>query len=157
MPGGIDYDERQWTVYAKGRAPSPALLELWTEAFGRYLDPARHRTVLDLGSGVGHLSVLLADAFGATVTGLEPSDRMREVAERENPHPRVRYLEGSGEAIPVADGAFDAALLSYVVHHLDDPEAAVAELRRVLRPHALVLLRSTLRDSLPRVPHCASG
>jgi ubiquinone/menaquinone biosynthesis C-methylase UbiE len=99
------------------------------------------------------LSKLLADAFDADVRGVEPSARMREVAARENPHRRVRYLEGSGEQIPLADGTCDAALLSYVIHHLDDRDASAVEMRRVVRPGGLVLLRSTLRESLEHLPH----
>jgi ubiquinone/menaquinone biosynthesis C-methylase UbiE len=77
---------------------------------------------------------------------------MRDVAEREHPHARVRYLAGSAEAIPLPDSSLDAALLSYVLHHVDDREACVAELRRVLRPGGRVVIRGTLRESLPGVP-----
>jgi ubiquinone/menaquinone biosynthesis C-methylase UbiE len=108
--------------------------------------------VLDLGSGIGTWSELLAERFEATVVGVEPSARMREVAEREHAHPRVRYLEGSAEHIPLADASVDAALLSYVIHHVEDRDACAAELRRVVSPNGHVILRGTLRESLRGVP-----
>src|SRR5207244_9047228 len=113
----------------------------------------RRLTILDLGSGIGTWSEVLAEAFGAQVIGIEPSARMRAVAAQEHMHPRVRYAEGAGERIPLADSSCDAALLSYVIHHVADRDACAAELRRVLRAGAWVLVRGALRDSLASAPH----
>jgi SAM-dependent methyltransferase len=148
----VDYDRCQHAVYARGRAPSRAVIELWTAVFARYIPTRGGPVLLDLGSGVGTWSELMATAFRATVWGVEPSERMRAVAEREHAHPQVRYLAGSGEQIPLADGECDAALLSYVLHHLTDREACARELRRVLRPGAVAIVRGALRESLPDVP-----
>lgn len=148
----VDYDGRQHEVYARGRAPSRAVLELWTAILARYIPTRGNPVLLDLGSGVGTWSELMATAFRATVWGVEPSARMREVAGREHPHETVRYVEGSGERIPLGEESCDAALLSYVVHHLRDGDACVGELRRVLRRGGRVVIRSALRETLPRVP-----
>jgi SAM-dependent methyltransferase len=146
----VDYDERLHAVYSQGRSMTPAIRRLWTEVLGGYVE--RGAEVLDLGCGTGIYSVMLAEELDATVTGVEPSARMRDVAERENAHPRVRYLDGAAERIPLAEASVDAALLSYVVHHMDDRDAGAAELARVVRPGGLVLVRQTLRDSVPLVP-----
>jgi ubiquinone/menaquinone biosynthesis C-methylase UbiE len=148
----VDYDRCQHAVYSRGRAPSRAVLELWTAVLARYIPTRGASALLDLGSGVGTWSELMATAFEASVWGVEPSERMRAVAEREHAHPRVRYLAGSGEAIPLPDGSCSAALLSYVLHHLSDRDACARELERVLRPGGIVILRSALRESLPAVP-----
>src|SRR2546423_15024615 len=76
---------------------------------------------------------------------------MREAAAREGSHPRVHCLAGAGERVPLTDAACDAALLSDVAHHLDDPAACARELRRVLRPGATGLVRGILPESLSRV------
>jgi ubiquinone/menaquinone biosynthesis C-methylase UbiE len=148
----VDYERRQWAVYAEGRALSPGMVELWSRIFGRYIERTARPTVLDLGSGVGSYSLLLAERFDATVIGVEPSGRMRAVAARKHAHPRVRYVEGSAEKIPLATGACDFALLSQVIHHVRRRDACSAELFRVVRPGGLVLVRGTLRESLPRIP-----
>lgn len=148
----VDYDLCQHAVYSRGRAPSRAVLELWTAVLARYIPTAGGPVLLDLGSGVGTWSELMATAFRATVWGVEPSHRMREVAAREHPHPRVSYVAGTGEGIPLPDGSCDGALLSYVLHHLRDRDACAQELRRVLRPGGVAIVRNAFRESLTAVP-----
>jgi SAM-dependent methyltransferase len=90
-----------YAVYSAGRTPLAATVDLWSERLDRHL--GRGAQVLDLGSGVGIWSELMAERFDARVVGVEPSARMREVAGREHAHPQVRYLEGSAERIPLPD------------------------------------------------------
>jgi ubiquinone/menaquinone biosynthesis C-methylase UbiE len=141
---GVDYDERQHEVYDAARSPLPAVRERWRGVLGRYLERKARPTILDLGCGTGAYSEWLAGAFDATVLGVEPSARMRAVAEREHARAGVGYLDGSAEAIPLPDASCDAALLSHVVHHVADRAACTRELRRVLRPDGLVLVRGML-------------
>jgi SAM-dependent methyltransferase len=148
----VDYDRRQHEVYAAGRAPSAAVLQLWTAILARYIPTRGNPVVLDVGSGVGTWSELMATAFEATVWGIEPSRRMRAVAEREHPHPGVTYVDGSAERIPLPDASCDAALLSYVLHHVSDRGACARELRRVVRPGGVVIVRNAFRESLAQVP-----
>jgi len=148
----VDYDHRQHEVYAEGRAPSRAVLELWTAVLARYIPTRGNPTLVDLGAGVGTWSELMATAFEATVWGVEPSARMRAVAEGKHPHPRVKYVDGSGERIPLPDSACDAALVSYVLHHVRDRDACARELRRVVRPGGLVIIRGAFQESLADVP-----
>ena len=148
----VDYDRRQHEVYARGRAQSPAVLELWTAILARYIPTRGNPVLLDVGAGIGTWSELMATAFEATVWGIEPSERMRAVAAREHPHPRVTYVDGRAERIPLADGAGDAALLSYVLHHVGDRGACARELRRVLRPGGTLIVRNAFRESLADVP-----
>jgi ubiquinone/menaquinone biosynthesis C-methylase UbiE len=148
----VDYDERQYAVYSAGRALTPTMAALWVDVFARYLDKDSRREIVDVGCGTGMYSRLLAEAFDAAVTGVDPSERMREVAERENPHPHVRYVAGAAERVPLADGSCDAALMSNVIHHVEDREACASELARVLRPRGLLLVRGTLGEDVPRIP-----
>jgi demethylmenaquinone methyltransferase/2-methoxy-6-polyprenyl-1,4-benzoquinol methylase len=46
---------------------------------------------------------------------------------------RVELLEGNAEALPFADGAFDALTFTYLLRYVDDPRATLAELARVVR------------------------
>jgi len=152
VTGPIDYDERQYAVYVAGRGLTPVIEHLWIRVFSRYIDSCGRPAILDLGSGTGMYSELLAREFSANVVGVEPSRRMRDIAAREHAHPDVRYLEGKAERVPLSNASCDIALLSNVIHHVGDRRACAAELHRVLRPGGLVLVRGTLRESVPRVP-----
>ncbi|GAA2376888.1 hypothetical protein GCM10010170_081310 [Dactylosporangium salmoneum] len=142
----MDYDGRQHTVYATGRALPGETARTWAEAFSARAPAHRPLTVLDLGSGTGRFTPLLAGTFGGQVYGVEPSSRMREQAAA---HPAVRYLEGRAEAVPLPDSSCDLALLFLSLHHFTAPPAAAAEIRRVLRPGGRVLIRSAFSDRMP--------
>lgn len=96
--------------------------------------------ILDLGSGTGRFSPLLADALGARVIGVEPSRGMREAALRDAPHVRVDYIGGDGRWIPLADGKCDAAWIFNVIHHVPDRAACAREVARVLRTGSKTLI-----------------
>jgi ubiquinone/menaquinone biosynthesis C-methylase UbiE len=144
----IDYDTEQYRDYARGRALTGEQLQAWISAFGARLPGRRPLAGLDVGSGTGRFTPALARAFGP-VTGVEPSVRMREVAQAQAPEPGVRYLAGSAEDLPVPSGSADYALMFLSWHHVQDKPAAVAELARVLRPGGRLLLRSNFSDHIP--------
>ena len=145
----VDYNGRMHRVYAEGRRLAPESLAAWRSVFAEHAPSPRPLTVLDLGSGTGRFTPLLADEFGGPVYGVEPSDRMREIAVSDAAHPAVTYLSGNAERIPLEDGSCDLALLFLSFHHFADQPAAFAELARVLRPGGVVLLRSQFSDRMP--------
>jgi demethylmenaquinone methyltransferase/2-methoxy-6-polyprenyl-1,4-benzoquinol methylase len=87
--------------------------------------------VLDACCGTGDLALASART-GARVTGVDFSERMLERARRKAPE--VEWVQGDALALPFSDGSFDAATVGFGVRNLDDLEAGLAELRRVLRP-----------------------
>jgi demethylmenaquinone methyltransferase/2-methoxy-6-polyprenyl-1,4-benzoquinol methylase len=86
--------------------------------------------VLDACCGTGDLAVA-AEREGGVVTGLDFSERMLERARRKSTS--VTWVEGDVLALPFADGAFDAVTIGFGVRNLDDLDAGLRELRRVLR------------------------
>jgi ubiquinone/menaquinone biosynthesis C-methylase UbiE len=147
----VDYDDHQYRVYSRARPLLPENAERWGALFRRHLPPGG--TIVDVGSGTGTYTALLADALGADVIGIEPSAGMRSVAEAEQTRPRVRYVPGRAEELPLPDASCDGALLSNVIHHIADIPVAAAELARVLRPGGVLLVRGALRDALEQMPH----
>jgi SAM-dependent methyltransferase len=93
--------------------------------------------VLDVGCGTGTLCAAAA-ARGARPTGVDLADGMVAAARRA--HPELEFVAGDAEALPCADGGFDAALGAFVVNHVPRPERLAAELRRVLGPGGRVAL-----------------
>lgn len=145
----IDYDQRQFAVYAQGRALPPETIDTWMRTFARRAHRVRPLSVLDLGSGTGRFTPALADTFGGPAYGVEPAARMRAIAEASARHPRVTYLAGAAERIPLPDRSCDLVPMYLSLHHVRDREAAAQEVARVLRPPGRVFVRSTFADRMP--------
>lgn len=97
--------------------------------------------VLDVGAGTGHTGLAFA-AAGARFVGLDLTRAML-VEARGLAETRGAAFEpalGAAEALPFANGAFDAVVCRYCAHHFIDARAAVHEMARVVRPGGVVLL-----------------
>jgi SAM-dependent methyltransferase len=86
--------------------------------------------VLDCGCAFGFLTSRLARSYD--VAGIDMDAGYVERARRRVPAADIR--EGAASELPWPDSAFDAAVCLDVLEHCPDPEAAVAELARVIRP-----------------------
>jgi SAM-dependent methyltransferase len=86
--------------------------------------------VVDVGCGEGQ--VARAVPAGCVVVGVDPAHSQVSLARQRGGGPG--YLQGSGTALPVADGIADAAVACLVFEHVDDLDGALAEVARVLRP-----------------------
>jgi ubiquinone/menaquinone biosynthesis C-methylase UbiE len=111
--------------------------------------------VLDVGCGTGGFTRGIAEATSAGVTGLDSSEHFVAFA-REQPAPArgaVQWIVGEAEALPFADASFDRVVLSFVLHQLARPEAAVAESFRVVAGGGVVLVRTVAPEDVgERVP-----
>jgi SAM-dependent methyltransferase len=102
-----------------------------------FLPPGQLR-VLEVGCGTGGISLYLASQ-GFKVTAVDREQYEPEALRAARDFSRQQgigidvYLADAG-ALPFGEGAFDAVLCGNVVEHLDDPEAALAEIHRVLVP-----------------------
>ena len=99
-------------------------------------------TVADLGAGEGLISQLLARR-AAHVWCIDNSPRMVEVGTElaaKNGLSNLAYKLGDIEAVPLADGSVDLAILSQALHHAPHPQKAVDEARRILRTGGQLLV-----------------
>ena len=107
---------------------------LTRQAIDPLLDAAQVRAgarVLDVASGPGYAAAAAAQR-GALVTALDFSVAMVEMARSQNPE--IEFREGDAGALLFADGSFDAVVMNFGMLHLAQPERAVSEALRVLRP-----------------------
>ncbi|MDB4905269.1 MAG: hypothetical protein JWO05_53 [Gemmatimonadetes bacterium] len=101
-------------------------------------------TVGDLGCGTGQSAAALAP-FVRRVVAIDASKSMLAVARRRlHEHENVETRLGELEALPVADGELDVAMMLLVLHYLPEPDRALAEARRSLRVGGRILLMDML-------------
>ena len=99
--------------------------------------------VLDLGAGTGRVTRELARRF-EHVVAVEPDERMRAL--------NSDALAGSAEAIPLEAASVDAVFVGEAFHWFD-PDAAIPEIARVLRPHGgLAILWTHWWETEPPLP-----
>jgi ubiquinone/menaquinone biosynthesis C-methylase UbiE len=97
-------------------------------------------TVGDLGCGTGQVSATLAP-FVARVIAVDASAAMLQAArKRLNGLDNVELRRGDLEALPIDNGQLDAATLMLVLHHVPEPERALADVARVLKPQGRVIV-----------------
>ena len=126
-------------AYARGRPEYPPEVEAWLR---QDLGLGEGKTALDLGSGTGKFLPRLR-ATGAAVIAVEPVAAMRAQLAARNPGIEAR--EGSAEQIPLDDEAVDAVVCAQSFHWFATP-AALAEIRRVLKPGGALGLIWNVRD-----------
>src|SRR5262249_18633795 len=87
--------------------------------------------VLDAACGTGDFAVAASRAGAGAVVGLDFSERMLDRARRKAP--QLEWVHGDLLALPFEDGSFDAATIGFGIRNAADLDAALGELRRVLR------------------------
>ncbi len=111
----------------------------WSRALGHLLPPL---DVADIGCGEGYLA-LEAARWARTVTGIDRSDDVLERAKALAARrwvTNVEWKKGDLARLPLRDESVDVALMSQSLHHATDPERAIAEAVRILRPHGRLLI-----------------
>lgn len=94
--------------------------------------------LLDVATGPGFVARRAVERGAAPVIGVDLSPKM--VALALQLHPGLDFREADAEALPFANGAFDAVLSNFGIGHFPRPEHAVAELTRVLAHGGMLAL-----------------
>ncbi len=112
-------------------------------ALAAFADPAWK--VGDLGCGTGQVSAALSP-FVERVIAVDASAAMLQAAKKRlSGFDNVDLRRGELEALPIDGGRLDAATLMLVLHHVSEPERALGEVARVLKPQG----RAVVVDMLP--------
>jgi ubiquinone/menaquinone biosynthesis C-methylase UbiE len=139
-------------VFARCYARVGHLLDVEIGDHRRRLLAGLRGRVLEIGAGNG----LNFPHYPATVTevlAMEPEPYLRRLAQAavsQAPVP-IRVVDGTAEALPADDATFDAVVASLVLCTVADPDQALAEVRRVLRPSGRLRFYEHVRASDPRL------
>jgi len=122
--------DRMGAVLSFGQDPR------WRRALIDAIDPRPGQRILDVATGTGMVAFGLARR-GATVVGLDQSAQMLNAARERlaaEPADNLTFIQGEAEHLPFADGEFDALTFTYLLRYVDDRDATMRELARVVRP-----------------------
>ena len=100
------------------------------KAILKYLNLPKGGIVVDIGAGTGNYSEVLAENQ-YKVIAIEPSEVMRKQGKQ---HPRIFWLEGFAEDLPLKDNFADGIICIATVHHFSDIRKAFKEMYRILKP-----------------------
>jgi len=110
----------------------------WRSAMVRRIAANPTDRVLDVATGTGMVAISLARRYGCSVVGLDQSPEMLGGAQAKldrDPRlaARIELVRGEAESLPFADGEFDHLTFTYLIRYVEDPQATLAELARVVQ------------------------
>jgi SAM-dependent methyltransferase len=107
--------------------------------------------IIDVGCGTGSLTFLIpARANISTIEAIDYEEQFIEALRRRNSDHRITAIQGDACALPVSENQFDRALSMLVLHFVSDPDQAVSEMLRVVRPGGIVA--ATVWDTFGGMP-----
>ena len=110
---------------------------VWMTALRKAVAPHPGERILDLAAGTGTSSAALAKG-GAEVVACDLSEGMIEVG-RER-HPEIEFVHGNAMDLDFEDGSFDAVTISWGLRNIPDPQLALREMARVVRPRGRLVV-----------------
>lgn len=121
---GADWDQLQESFY------SDRVRERALSAAG----VLRECEAVDVGAGTGFVTQALLER-GVRVIAVDQSPTMLDALRRKFPRPdRVDCRVGEAEKLPIADASVDYCFANMVLHHVEAPRVAIAEMARILKP-----------------------
>jgi ubiquinone/menaquinone biosynthesis C-methylase UbiE len=149
---GLDYDRAASARLE--RAYTTTDVEAQRVAVRRSLAAQPGERILDLGSGPGLLACELAGEVGANgrITAVDVSAEMNLIASRRIADAglagRVEVVLGDARSLAFQEDSFDAGVSTQVLEYLDDVDAVLRELHRVLGPGGRLVLLDTDWDTI---------
>jgi ubiquinone/menaquinone biosynthesis C-methylase UbiE len=142
-PSACPYGQRFWV-----QAPHPIVTR---ERLFYVMRPEVGERVLEIGPGTGYYTLDMAEWVGPEGT-IEIFDLQQEYLDHTlgraaaAGHGNVVPTQGDATALPYDDDSMDAVVLNAVLGEIPDPAAALAEIRRVLRPGGRLLVGELFGD-----------
>ena len=130
---------------------SPGIVALHLKRYEFALPWCRDRAVLDAGCGVGYGTAHLAQV-AASVVGVDRDEGAVSYARERYSRPNVEFRVGDLLDLDLADASFDVVCSFETIEHVEDVEAFLAEVTRVLRPEGAFLVSTPRVDETTASP-----
>ncbi len=133
------YDQR-WSQYV---SDTLSFLKIWAQ-----ISPTD--IVLDVACGTGEFErLILSENPGQQMVGVDISKEMLAIAQQKlQAYPNTVFFPASVTNLPLAEQSFDVVVSASSFHYFDDPTAALAEMKRVLKPNGKVIILDWCKDYL---------
>jgi len=110
--------------------------------------------VLDIGTGRGHMAIILGVNGYEVITG-EPSEDQwadwRSLAKRVGVEDKIRFTPFKAEKLPFNDGEFDAIFLNSTLHHVKNKRKALNECFRALKQKGILIIFELTEEGVKSV------
>jgi demethylmenaquinone methyltransferase/2-methoxy-6-polyprenyl-1,4-benzoquinol methylase len=125
--------------------------QAWRRAAVRLAEVTPSDRILDVACGTGDLTLAFARArpAPASVTGLDFTPQMLDVARCKSAGGTTSFVEGDAMSLPFGDASFDVISIAFGIRNVSDPARALREFRRVLSPGGRLVI---LEFGHPRQP-----
>lgn len=133
------YDQH-WSRYVSNTL---SFLKIWAQI-------APTDRVLDVACGTGEFErLILKENPSQNMVAVDISDEMLTIAQQKlQPYPNVHFQNASVSALPFPDMSFDTVISANAFHYFDDPNVALQEMKRVLKPHGDLIILDWCKDFL---------
>ncbi|MEL7448439.1 MAG: class I SAM-dependent methyltransferase [Pseudomonadota bacterium] len=154
LAAAYDQQAPRWTRLTERMGYGRAYERLFACFFqsGRIAPGARPLRVLDCGTGTGSFALAMVRAWRCPVdlhaVDISPGMVATAAARFRTAGIAARVLQASVTALPFADASFDMVIAAHVLEHLPEPVAALAEMRRVLKPGGWIITSMTRQSWL---------
>lgn len=103
----------------------------------RMVKPLKAKTILDVGCGEGiTLQKLIQNKIGEKLEGIDNFETALLIGRKK--YPSIKFKKGDIYNLPYDDNSFDALICTEVLEHLDHPEKAIQELKRVSKKYIIL-------------------
>jgi ubiquinone/menaquinone biosynthesis C-methylase UbiE len=148
-------DSRETTMSRQYNRIAPVYDRVWSRYVAKSLGFLQHwavigsdETVLDVGCGTGTFEhLILQTQPEQAITGVDLSAGMLAIARQKcQGYPQVGFTLAAATDLPFADCSFDRVVTASALHHFADPQAALQEMRRVLKPKGELVILDWCND-----------
>jgi ubiquinone/menaquinone biosynthesis C-methylase UbiE len=144
-------EEFQWTGERLTTAKDNEIVIHHLHRYALALDLVRDKVVLDIASGEGYGSNLLA-TVAQKVIGVDISEDVIKFAQSKYVRPNLQFKVGSADKMPVPDHSIDILVSFETLEHHDKHEEMLQEIKRVLKPDGVLIMSSPDKMNYSDVP-----
>jgi len=126
--------------------------KIWRQQAVEELQPREEGRYLDVGTGTGDLvAEILKQAHGAHIDGIDPSEKMLQIARSKNLPDSVHFFSADATALPMEDETYDGIILGFSFRNIEQREKALSEFFRVLKPSGRLVILEAVYPKNPIV------